>query len=224
MKYILSIIIMLLSIVSCAASGRAEEISLMRESIVRVIADSALIKSGGTGFITELDGDKVIITARHVVEDALIPGMNIINNFTIYVMNYKGDTTETTILSYTDDEKNEYDDWCVLEVPEAFEDLPILAIALEEPIIGEEAYCIGFADGDATISTNVMMGDPMIDGYIRRLDIIGASGMSGSPIYISGDGVVGILVGRIGESHYAVSLSIPMIIEGMLEEYHKDVP
>ena len=231
----IQLIIMLAILVllaSCANSFTFDDYDTLRKSIVLVKESDALVSNIGTGWITEIDGQRVIITAQHVVDGHIgyIPSnktglAGLLLARTLTVTAYDGQEVDVEILSYADGDPDTdmSIDWCILSCPQALRELPFLEIAEDQAWIGEGACWAGFPDvEDAAVVGDVTISDPY-GGCLRRLDIYVYMGMSGAPIYIPNKGVVGMILGGFNGSHFGVALDIPLFMNNIEDEYYRDI-
>jgi len=225
---ILSIIILL---ASCANVSSPEDYDIVRRSIVLVKSSNAFIANVGTGWITEIEGQRVIITAKHIIEDDINyqppedTVVALLLERTLTVTAYDGQEEEVDILSYIEGDCS-IDmsiDWCILSCPQALRELPFLEISKERALIGEEACWAGFPDiCESAVVGSVILGDPY-NVNLRRLDLNTFAGMSGSPLYVPDKGVVGMILYSFSGSHFGAALDMPLLLDTITEEYTKDM-
>ena len=239
LKLRLAVIVAILSvfILSFSAISYITEVERyqneLRDSVVSVV--DPLLGHRGTGWIADINGDRVIVTAKHILigridgsnEIDKISSLNMLENILIYVTAVDDTSSCTSIISYNDDmeiEENKASDWIILACPACFSHLPALRIADNSPEYGELLYWCGFSDtGESAVSDIVVMGDYTDDMAMCRLGGIFGPGASGSPIYDPERGVVAILTRAFTETHYGIGIDLAMIREEIETEYITDV-
>ncbi len=156
-------------------------------SVLRI--ESVLVNGGsstGTGFVTEIEGQKVILTNRHVVLGAE------------KVMAGPDENSLKEISSYKIAKDH---DLAILEMPEGV-NWPALILEKSAPAIASEIFAIGFPQGLTKSITKGLVSSDM--GLIVQFDASVSSGNSGGPLLNAQGRAVGVVTAvwtdRSGES------------------------
>jgi len=226
---VLSLVLLL---ASCACSLSEDTCLWMRGSVLAITDNTC--NSRGTAFITEVNGDRVIMTAKHIVDCRLDLKTTALANLLGNRINASIDVTDgnsniynCSILSWTDEHdvyKYPEDDWVILDCPAELKDLPALKLAESEPFVGEIVFWAGYPDSDCgAVVEETRTGDWISNHYQRRLSSICGPGSSGSPVYDVSLGLVGIITMHTSETGHGIMLNIPFVKEKIEAEYIRDM-
>jgi len=230
--------LVVVSACACVTTDEANK-NILRPSIVSIVDD--ICNARGTGFIAEINGDRYIVSAKHIFLARIDPGPSIEEAILflltgekpeektgdIRILDIDGNEHIIHIISYSDEldvYNNPECDWIILSCPPEMNYLPALTLSTELPLYGENVYWAGYPDTNSgTIVTECSIGDVISDGSQVRLDSPTGPGASGSPLVDPDKGVVGIVTQRTSGNGYGIALNIPFVYDYMMKELNADL-
>jgi len=232
--FTVAIVISTILVVGFYHFSRQDEMDhqVVRESVLSIRDEVFQVR--GTAWVTEVNGDRVVITAKHILQNRInsqlwgLPlfGEPLVNEG-IKVQGFNGEECYVSIISFddvADIDNNQWHDWIILSCPCELDNIPALPLAEETPCFGETLIWCGYPDTPyGAVGGEAIMSDYLEDGEMYRMGGVAGLGASGSPVYCTDYGVVGMLTRIYHNTGFAKAINIPMILDEIEEEYLIDL-